>query len=141
MKKSNSKKGFTLVELVIVIAVIAILAAILVPTFATVIGKANKTKAESALRANITEFLAENPTAEAANAVDNATFQLTLNDETVYYSYNNGAITAANAPDEGETFAAFVGGNGDEFSIKWNNTEWKFGTTTDWSAKEVTEAP
>lgn len=44
MKKLN-KKGFTIVELVIVIAVIAILAGVLIPTFATVVEKANQSKA------------------------------------------------------------------------------------------------
>ncbi len=37
----NKKKGFTIVELVIVIAVIAVLAAVLIPTFAGLIEKAN----------------------------------------------------------------------------------------------------
>ena len=41
MIKRNNKKGFTIVELVIVIAVIAILAAVLIPTFAGIIRKAN----------------------------------------------------------------------------------------------------
>ena len=41
MKRSN-KKGFTIVELVIVIAIIAILAAVLIPTFASLIQKANE---------------------------------------------------------------------------------------------------
>lgn len=45
MKTNKNKKGFTLVELVIVIAVIAILAAVLIPTFITVIGNANKSAA------------------------------------------------------------------------------------------------
>lgn len=45
MKKLN-KKGFTIVELVIVIAVIAILAGVLIPTFATVVDKANKSSAQ-----------------------------------------------------------------------------------------------
>ena len=40
MKKTN-RKGFTIVELVIVIAVIAILAGVLIPTFASVVRKAN----------------------------------------------------------------------------------------------------
>jgi prepilin-type N-terminal cleavage/methylation domain-containing protein len=40
MKKMN-KKGFTIVELVIVIAVIAILAAVMIPTFGGIIKKAN----------------------------------------------------------------------------------------------------
>lgn len=39
--KHTNKKGFTIVELVIVIAVIAILAAVLIPTFAGIIRKAN----------------------------------------------------------------------------------------------------
>ena len=37
----NNKKGFTIVELVIVIAIIAILAAVLIPTFSNVIKQAN----------------------------------------------------------------------------------------------------
>ena len=41
MIKRNSKKAFTTVELVIIIAVIAILAAVLIPTFAGIIRKAN----------------------------------------------------------------------------------------------------
>ncbi len=40
-----NKKGFTIVELVIVIAVIAILAAVLIPTFSTVIANANRSAA------------------------------------------------------------------------------------------------
>ena len=38
MKKMN-KKGFTIVELVIVIAVIAILAAVMIPTFSGIVDK------------------------------------------------------------------------------------------------------
>ena len=40
MKRTN-KKGFTIVELTIVIAVIAILAAVLIPTFSSIVDKAN----------------------------------------------------------------------------------------------------
>lgn len=40
--KTNNKRGFTIVELVIVVAVIAILAAVLIPTFSKVIDKANR---------------------------------------------------------------------------------------------------
>lgn len=45
MKKTN-KKGFTIVELVIVIAVIAILAAVLIPTFSGVVARANQSAAQ-----------------------------------------------------------------------------------------------
>lgn len=57
MKKTN-KKGFTIVELVIVIAVIAILAAVLIPTFATVIQKANESAALQQARNTYTEYIA-----------------------------------------------------------------------------------
>ena len=42
--KKNNRKGFTIVELVIVIAVIAILATVLVPTFGGIIEKAQNSK-------------------------------------------------------------------------------------------------
>ena len=42
MKGKAKKKGFTIVELVVVIAVIAVLAAVLIPTFSNIIKKAQK---------------------------------------------------------------------------------------------------
>ncbi len=44
MKKLN-KKGFTIVELVIVIAVIAILASVMIPTFSGIVSKAQESAA------------------------------------------------------------------------------------------------
>ena len=55
MKKSN-KKGFTIVELVIVIAVVAILAAVLIPTFVNVVKKANVSN-DTALVRNLNSAL------------------------------------------------------------------------------------
>ena len=43
--KQTNRKGFTIVELVIVIAVIAILAAVLIPTFSGIVDKANESSA------------------------------------------------------------------------------------------------
>ena len=57
MIKRNNKKGFTIVELVIVIAVIAILAAVLIPTFAGIIRKAN-ISADTQLAKNLNNALA-----------------------------------------------------------------------------------
>ena len=43
--KSKRSRAFTIVELVIVIAVIAILAAVLIPTFSGIVDRANRSKA------------------------------------------------------------------------------------------------
>ena len=53
----NSKKGFTIVELIIVIAVIAVLAAVLIPTFSNLIQKAN-VAADTTLIKNLNTALA-----------------------------------------------------------------------------------
>lgn len=58
--KKNNKKGFTIVELVIVIAVIAILAAVLIPTFSGVVNKANQNAAMQEARNEYELYLAEN---------------------------------------------------------------------------------
>ena len=61
MKRTN-KKGFTIVELVIVIAIIAVLAAVLIPTFANVVKKA-KESADNQTAKNLNTILAtEYPT-------------------------------------------------------------------------------
>lgn len=57
--KLNKKKGFTIVELVIVIAIIAILAAVLIPTFASLIRKANESADIQAVR-QMNTYLAVN---------------------------------------------------------------------------------
>ena len=64
--KNLKKKGFTIVELVIVIAVIAVLAAVLIPTFVNLTKKANMSSDQVAVR-NMntllaTEFATEKPT-------------------------------------------------------------------------------
>ena len=61
MKKTN-KKGFTIVELVIVIAVIAILAAVLIPTFTGVIEKANESAALENARNAYASYLVDHAT-------------------------------------------------------------------------------
>lgn len=49
-KKLKNKKGFTLVELIVVLVILAILAALLVPTLTGYIDKANKEKVVSETR-------------------------------------------------------------------------------------------
>ena len=71
MIKRNNKKGFTIVELVIVIAVIAILAAVLIPTFAGIIKKAQLSSDQQAVR-NMNVALAASGDLADINAVIDA---------------------------------------------------------------------
>ena len=64
MRKTN-KKGFTIVELVIVIAVIAVLAAVLIPTFVSLVNKADAAS-DTAVAKNMNTALAEYSTLNGA---------------------------------------------------------------------------
>jgi prepilin-type N-terminal cleavage/methylation domain-containing protein len=57
--RKNNRKGFTIVELVIVIAVIAILSAVLIPTFAGVTNKAKESAALQEVRSAYTSYVAD----------------------------------------------------------------------------------
>lgn len=85
MRKMN-KKGFTIVELVIVIAVVAILAAVLIPTFASLIDKANQSADQQAVT-NMNKLLA---TAKEPADIDDVIDILIANeyagDLTTYYA-------------------------------------------------------
>ena len=56
MKKMN-KNGFTIVELVIVIAVIAVLAGVMIPTFSAIVDKAQRSAALQEAKNNYTLYL------------------------------------------------------------------------------------
>ncbi len=83
MKTKNNRKGFTIVELVIVIAVIAILAAVLIPTFGNIIEKANNTKLLQQLENEYTEYTV---TVDAAAIKEDIIVKLGDN----YYAIDNG---------------------------------------------------
>lgn len=89
MKKRNNKKGFTIVELVIVIAVIAILAAVLIPTFSNVVEKAN----QSAALQNCSNEYKQAKVAIAINGSDlkNGTV---FESNGFYFEYTNGEFKA-----------------------------------------------
>lgn len=81
--RNSKKKGFTIVELVIVIAVISILSAVLIPTFAGLVNKAN----ETALQENLTN--AYTTYAASFEASDN---ELYSKEEVVFVDFN-GTLT------------------------------------------------
>ena len=64
--KKNNKKGFTLIELVIVIAILAILALILVPAISKYVENANTTKNQASARTIYTNAVLANATTQYA---------------------------------------------------------------------------
>ena len=66
--RNTNKKGFTIVELVVVVAVIAILAAVLIPTFSGIIAKANLSADQSAVT-NMNKILATKECATISDAI------------------------------------------------------------------------
>lgn len=85
----KNRKGFTITELVIVIAVIAILAAVLIPTFSNIIDKANKNAALQEARNVYTQHVADN--AAAGTAKTDAWIQV----DDYYVQVVNGALVAS----------------------------------------------
>ena len=90
MNKKNNRKGFTIVELVIVIAVIAILATVLVPTFGNVIDKAQASAALQEAKNIHTNYVANVDYANGKEAND--TFYIVVKGGTYYVAVNNGVL-------------------------------------------------
>lgn len=88
--KNTKKKGFTIVELVIVIAVIAILAAVLIPTFTSVIAKANESKAMQQAKSAWTDFIASELTDPTTNI---GTFDGYVQSGDYYFAVTDGQFT------------------------------------------------
>ena len=87
MKKMN-KKGFTIVELVIVIAVIAILAAVMIPTFSGIVTKAQKSAKLQEARSIMTEYIASKDAQVASK------YYIRVGDstDTVYFEVSDGKL-------------------------------------------------
>ena len=93
MKKN--KKGFTIVELVIVIAVIGILAAVLIPTFTNVVENSHIAAIKEEARNSVVAYIADNNGEfdegildESENTVDGDKWTKNSG-ETVTYTYTN----------------------------------------------------
>lgn len=84
----KNNKGFTIVELVIVIAVVAILAAVLIPTFSSIVKKANISSDMQTARNMATILVAEKPIGprEAVDALKANGIER-LEPKTKYYSF------------------------------------------------------
>jgi len=89
MKKLN-KKGFTLIELIVVIAILAILAAILIPALTNYIKKATDTKNAANCRSLYTKYALD----VAVQPTGTTVTPPTLAGATINQTVTNGAVTA-----------------------------------------------
>ncbi|HIU83417.1 MAG TPA: prepilin-type N-terminal cleavage/methylation domain-containing protein [Candidatus Faecicola pullistercoris] len=85
LKKKLNKKGFSLIELIIVIAIMAILAAIIVPTVINKVQEANESAAQTevsniatAIQQEIVELQATTPAKELVYLKDDANGAISL---------------------------------------------------------------
>lgn len=94
----NSKKGFTLVELVVVIAILAILAAIAIPVVNSIINTATKNGAESnAQSIELAVKEAQSYIASGSTEVYDGNKTIAVDSKFAGPNISNGSITLANA--------------------------------------------
>ena len=117
MKKMN-KKGFTIVELVIVIAVIAILAAVMIPTFSGIVTKAQKSANLQKARNAYAQYTADIAYDKGLKAADIVYVEFVGANNTKTYAVINAGVvaestvTSTSAAPEGST-AIIIDINGD----------------------------
>ena len=120
--KNNNKKGFTLVELVIVVAVMAILVAVAIPTISSISESARKSVNDS--NARTIESIIKLAEAEAdgaelsAEAIDTALTEAKLGIESGTFAYDaeTGTVKAASAS-AGQFEIKFVASATDEADL------------------------
>lgn len=104
----KAKKGFTIVELVIVIAVIGILSAILIPTFANLTTQANETALKSNLASAYSVYASEAGDLEIGyKTVEEAT--IVDKKASITFVEQKNAFLVPKAKEQGETVTSLAG--------------------------------
>lgn len=128
-KKRKSKKGFTLMEMLIVVAIIAILVAIAIPTFSSQLNEAKKATDKANIRSAYAVMQTSILTGKSPTGNGN------LDTAATYVMQQDGSFRATTATDgkpyqlksaiaanDVETVPSFTGVVGNKIVIKYNST-------------------
>ena len=133
IRAMKNKKGFTLVELIVVLVILAILAALLVPALTGYIDKANKQKVTAECRMVV--MAAQTEASEQYGALDSTVAEAQKAQKIA------DAMKVADIKKLSETngsFAIKVDGAGKVRSVEYYNNGFKCTYTSDKSSYEVT---
>jgi prepilin-type N-terminal cleavage/methylation domain-containing protein len=103
-----NKKGFTIVELVIVIAVIAILAGVMIPTFGGVIDSANESSAKQEAQGIYKQVIIADPT---LNSTDTVLYITVENDKYVFVVENAEMTLIEKESEDYEAYQSAIAGD------------------------------
>ena len=123
MKHNKTKKGFTIVELVIVIGVIGILAGILIPTFVNVTQKAD----EAALKSNLANAYSAYVADAADGTVETAKYIVKSGEQVTTYQDPTTKEPLYNIELIKQEEIVLIGAAGNKDAgtkYKFNGTEW-----------------
>jgi len=131
MKKGRNQKGFTLVELMVVVVIIGILSAIAVPVYSSVTAKANRSAVEANLRTidgAISAYQVTNDVTDATSVnEDQAKTMLQewpTGPDGVQYTIVDGraVVSADGTPPSWFTLSATVANGGYSLPITWTDS-------------------
>lgn len=102
MKKMNNKRGFTLAELLIVVAIIAVLVAISIPIFTTQLEKSREAVDAANLRAAYAEVMAAGITGDSTNYTKKVDLKQQKNSWQNAFDFPSTMVGASTAPTAGQ---------------------------------------
>ena len=116
--KKNNNKGFTLMEMLIVVAIIAILVAIAIPTFTGSLNKAREAADEANARSAYAEVMANYMTADKDAQKDGVTAQTSKMQADMKSDFElHGVDDLTWEADQIVTFTAKQANNGDGYTV------------------------